>query len=312
MRVTNKFGLPQAFVKAVENDPYDAKADYSVTGLLKPVRQSYLQMHHDDQIEEDCSERVWALFGKAVHSILEKYGDDYAEQRFTVYREGVSISGQMDVTDREFTGATIIDWKVSSVWGLIFEKGGVKPEWEQQLNLYRLLAEENGLPVRGLKVVLILRDWSKGEYDRRRLRGELGGYPESQVVTLDVPIWPLEKAEEFMMERLVAHAEPIKIMSQMALDGMDGDDSIPSIEDCIPDCTDEETWAQPAKYAVKAPKRKSAVRVFDSRIDAEDYIEKDSRPLFLEVRPGKRPRCENYCNVSLFCSQYQEWRRLNE
>jgi hypothetical protein len=47
---------------------------------------------------------------------------------------------------------------------------------------------------------------------------------------------------------------------------------------------------------------KRAVRVFDTRKEAEDNITKAD--LSVEERPGSSVRCESYCRVSSFCPQY--------
>ena len=70
MRITNERNLPYALVKAVENDSYNmGSADKSVTGLLQPPRQSALRELHADEVTEDASARVYALYGQLVHSL---------------------------------------------------------------------------------------------------------------------------------------------------------------------------------------------------------------------------------------------------
>lgn len=76
MSFTNVHDLPQALVRAIENDPYSGTTDLkarrvSVTRLIAPPQIVKLQQEHPD-IEEDVSERLWSLLGSAVHAIIER------------------------------------------------------------------------------------------------------------------------------------------------------------------------------------------------------------------------------------------------
>ena len=73
MKITNKAGLPEAIVQAVRADPYDkGAARFSVTELIGPPIIRLLHQQHDDEVEEDAADRIWSLFGSAVHGILER------------------------------------------------------------------------------------------------------------------------------------------------------------------------------------------------------------------------------------------------
>ena len=75
MRITNNLGLPQPIVDAVSNDDYTRGiANISATGLLAPPRQAALLEAHGADLEEDASDRIFSLFGKAIHGILENGG----------------------------------------------------------------------------------------------------------------------------------------------------------------------------------------------------------------------------------------------
>ncbi len=100
---TNRANLPDAIVAAVVNDAYTkGNAEISVTGLLKPPRQAVLEAKHQDEITQDVSERVWSLLGQSVHSILEQANRrGIAERRLSIACEGWTISGGMDLYDKE-------------------------------------------------------------------------------------------------------------------------------------------------------------------------------------------------------------------
>ena len=78
-------------------------------------------------------------------------------------------------------------------------------------------------------------------------------------------------------------------------------------DDELPECTAEERWERPIKYAVKKEGRKSALRVLDSLKDAENYMaeKKLFAKHFVETRQGESVRCESYCAVQPFCNQYK-------
>ena len=87
MKITNNFGMPQPFVDFAINDKYSkGKADISVTSLIDSPKIRLMKDKYDDQIEVDAVDMVWALFGTAVHSVLEKskQSDDIiTEERLT-------------------------------------------------------------------------------------------------------------------------------------------------------------------------------------------------------------------------------------
>lgn len=272
MRVTNKFGLPESIVKAVENDPYKGGGDISVTTLIAPPQMRLLSNHYRDELEEDASDRIWSLIGQAVHSILERIDDgSIKEQRLYMDVEGWSVSGQFD----RYLNKSLIDYKITSVWSV---KQGVKREWEEQLNLLAVLCRANGYPVERLGVTAILRDWRKNE------AYQYSDYPQSQVQTIPIPLWEHERATAFMVERVNLH--------QRVTNG----EHIP--------CTNEERWHRGEKWAVMKKGRKSALRLLDTELEAKAWMEKNDPKGEIVHRPGNYIRCEQYCSVSRFCKQY--------
>ena len=101
VKITNKHGLPQALVNAVQNDPYDGGvADISVTRLIQPPQIGYLA--RGVELEEDVSERIWVLLGQAVHTILERayqHSDALVEQRLYTECCGWTVSGKPDLLE---------------------------------------------------------------------------------------------------------------------------------------------------------------------------------------------------------------------
>jgi hypothetical protein len=282
MELTNNFGLPGAFVEAIKNDTYvpGKDTDASVTGLLAPPRQQALMKLHGGDIVGDVSDRVFALIGQAIHSILERAEPSaMTEDRLYMDIEGWRISGQYDrLTLR---GVTLQDYKIMSVWEVLH---GLKPEKEQQLNMLQQLAVDNGYDkISRLEVIGVFRDWSKSKarYDKK--------YPQAQVKRMPVELWPEEKRVEFIRERIRLHK---------------------AARETLPECTQDERWATPDKWAVMKKGRKSAVRLLDSETEAEVFMRNKNVPGgYIVHRKGESKRCQDYCDVSVFCEQ---WAKLKE
>ena len=275
MKLTNRTGLPEAIFEAVKADPYSrGDADISVTELIGPPRIAALKRKFEAQLEEDASDRIWSLLGQSIHTILERANrTGIAERRLNLSCEGWTISGGMDLYEES---GVLVDYKTTSAWSC---KGGVKDEWEKQLNVYAEILRANGQAVTGLRVVAILRDWSKLEARRDP------AYPQAQVVSFDVTLWPAEVAQKYVRERVILH-------KQARVD--------------LPECSQEDRWAKPTKYAVMKKGGARAVKLYDSEADAAAHAATDTKLLRVDVRPGEATRCEAYCPVAKFCTQFQQ------
>ena len=157
MKITNKHNLTKSIYNALVNDTYKGPKNeltrISVSTLKDAPRIHYLKVRHWEEIEEDASARLWALLGTSVHAILERAEDAQSikEERVEELVDGVIISGQMDIL-RE---SRIEDYKVTSVWSIVFNPNGRK-EWELQQNIYRWLAHKRGFDVKELIINAIL------------------------------------------------------------------------------------------------------------------------------------------------------------
>lgn len=72
MNFTNIHNIEDSIARAVQNDPYSHSGDISVTGLVRPPQMAALEYQHRNEIEEDVSDKLWALLGSAVHVILDR------------------------------------------------------------------------------------------------------------------------------------------------------------------------------------------------------------------------------------------------
>lgn len=297
---TNHHNIPNRIVAAVTRDEKFSLGRYSVTQLLAPPRiRRYLQEH---TVEEDVSERVWALLGKGVHAVID--GGDHATQE-------IEISGSVDVDGRsvwvsgtidDFRGGVLRDWKVTgtSTW-----RAGGRSEWIAQLNFYSWLLQRGRMrrsaqrssldahiPVvpNGIAVTMIFRDWigaraKAGAGAGAGVSGVATDYPAAPIATLDIPMWSVEAVEEMIVDRLRVH---------MAAEATDLAD--------LSLCSDEERWHRPGEFAVMKAGRKRAMRVFSRREDAVAFAEHQGiGGLSIDARPGVDARCADYCPVRSVC-----------
>lgn len=280
MKITNQLNLPAPLVRAIQADPYNkGDCDYSVTTLIKPPRIVELERRHDNELEEDAADRIFALMGQIGHLVLERGGaGELTEKRFYATRLGKKIGGQLDL----WANNTILDYKLTSIWAA---KDGLKPEWECQLNLLALLARENGIEVTAAQIVALYRDWSIGSARREQ------DYPQRQCQVFPVPLWPAEKQESYLADRISRHLRAV-------------------IE--LPLCTPLERWARPEKWAVMKEGNKRALKLYDTEAEALNMHQIGYKPkLYVEHRPGVQTRCLDYCPVSAHCSWWQEYQKTH-
>ncbi len=295
--LTNKLDLPEPFLRACEAERY-SKGDvrYSASELVKPARMAALERLYRDVIVEDVADHVWSLFGTIVHKILELSGAPETgaliEERLYAEVAGVRISGKMDHCVL-YPDGRLDDYKTTSVWAVIH---GLKREWEEQLNIYRFLQHANGRAVTALRVVAFLKDWSIG---KARASSENGSYPKKAVVALEVPVWDIERAEQFVRERIQTHVEA----DRWAQEPVHLDKSQQATE---PLCSPEERWLRPIRYAVVKEGNKRATRVYDTSGEA-DYAAHALGNAHIERRGGEPVRCIDYCSVGRagLCTQWE-------
>lgn len=284
MNITNNAGLPAALVEAITADPYPAgkTGDISCTRLIDAPRIRVLTQRHGKDITEDCSTRIWSLLGQSVHTILERahtvFEPAIVERRLFSEMQGWQVSGVFDRLGLLEGGATLQDYKCTSVWSVI---RGPKPEWENQLNVLAWLAARNRIKVSRLEIVAILRDWSRG-------KAKAGGdYPAHQVKVLPVPMWDKARANAYITERVRLH-QAAELLA----------------DDDLPECTALERWQGADVFAVKKPGRKSAVKLHDTAEAAAAHVAELGGAHYVEHRPGQSVRCADYCPVSSFCNQW--------
>lgn len=221
MKITNLAGLPEVFVRAVANDPYSkGESDFSATGLSEPARASALIEQFKGVLEVEACTRVASIIGQGAHSIAERAarpGIDLCEKRFfaefTVDGAKFIISAQIDLFETD-TG-NLYDWKTTKAYAFSKKAGsGKKPEWITQMNIGAEIMRRNGHDVKSLNIIAMLKDWKKRE-------AGTAGMPATEVVHVELPLWPSAQVVEYIETRIRAQV---------------------SARASLPECTSAETW----------------------------------------------------------------------
>lgn len=281
MKVTNELNLPQAFVNAVSRKRHNATGCFSATTLNKGAKEIVLTDRHYDELTVDASDNVWAVFGTAVHCLLENQTDNnFHEEHIELPVSNSTVTGTIDSYDLEH--ATIYDWKTASTWKVIYQDFA---DWYQQGMTYAWLLTKTGLEVRRCKFVALLKDHSK-----TKARQDCT-YPQSPVFVYEFEVTPEELQQT--EQRIYDKVREIEAAYELA-------------DDDITPCTDAERWADGEKWAVMKNGRKSAVKLFDTRAEAEAMAGENGNSYYVEHRPAVSKKCLEYCSCCDFCSFYHE------
>jgi len=281
MKITNRFDLPAPVVRALTTDDYSrGKSDLSVTQIIDSPRVRLLRKQHDEKIEEDVSDMVWSVLGRAAHKVLEDSDEEgyTIEERVFAEVEGWRLSGAIDL-QKHGNILSLYDYKVTSVWSVIYGKSS----WETQLNCYAyLLWKAKKQKVGALNIIAILRDWNRRDAGKP-------DYPSSPIMEIPIQLWSQDEQQRYVTERVRLHQDA---ESSMVLG------------EPLPLCSAEERWEKQTTYAVRKKANKRALRVFKSMDEANAFLEEG---MVIDERKGESTRCaQDWCRVSQWCEQYQE------
>lgn len=286
MKITNKYNLPAPLVKAVSLTRHESDDDpraIRVSQVIMPVQLRALLKRHEQEIEEDASDRIFSLLGTLLHDRLEgnakNLADCTTEEALTTEVLGWKITGHYDLSEFTLDGEVLTDWKLTSIYAMA--DNNLKPEWDTQVNIYAELIRQAGKRVSRAQVVAIGRDWSKRRAEREP------DYPQKQVICRPVYLWTSDQVRHYLERRIALH-------QKAQHDG------------AWPECTPQERWATSEVWAVMKKGNKRAVKRHYDAQSAEKHltsIVKDREKHFIEHRAGESIRCKSYCPVSRFCPQ---------
>ena len=280
MKVSNRLNLPAAFVNAVSTARHNEAGCFSATTLNKGAKEIILTDRHFDEITVDAADSVWAVWGTAVHALLESQPDNnFHEESFKVPVSNSFVTGQVDSYDME--NGVINDWKTASVWKVQFNDF---KDWRAQGLTYAWLLQQSGLEVKKCRFVALLKDHSKTKAKTD------SSYPQSPVFIYEFDVTAADLEET--AARILAKVQEIE--SAYKLD-----------DDAIEPCSAEERWADGEKWAVMKNGRKTAVKVFDNQLDADAMAGEMGNAYYVEHRPAISRKCGDYCNCKDFCNFYK-------
>jgi len=282
MIITNKLNLPQAFVEMANKEYTPKPKRYSVTALLKGTREAILEKRYYNEIEQDVSDMIWLLFGSAAHLILEQQQEsdhEIKETKLAIEIGDYTVSGIFDLYNDKTK--TITDYKTCSVWKVVY---GDYSEWRLQLLLYAWMMKQIGFDVQRGEIVAIMKDHtkSKAKYDKN--------YPQLPVqkITFHFTEEDFITAEDFLTAKFAEIKECEKLPD----------------EDLLL-CTPKERYNSGDKYAVMKKGKKRALRVLDTKEEAEQWKD-NSGGDYIDVREGVDKKCLDYCSACQFCSHYKK------
>ena len=286
--ITNKHNLPKVFENFARSNEYSrGESDISVTSLIDSPQIFKLKESNRDKLDVDVSDQIFSILGTAVHSILESSASDDCIVEERIFHKikhpsgkQIVISGAVDLREKCpdcGDGWIVSDYKTCTVNTVRYAKEG-KPEWEKQLNCYAyLLRSERKQKICGLRIIALCRDWSVQ-------KAAIAGNPETPIVTIEIPMWDQDQAISFVQERISEHLK----------------------EDSI--CSPADRWMRPGKYAVMREKRATAVKLFQTEEDANEYLPQlRGGGYYVQYRESQNIRCmNNYCEVSAYCKQWSD------
>lgn len=283
MNITNKLNLPKPFVSAVTKEYTYKDKQYSVTSLLKDVREILLTRRHNEEIEQDVADMIWLILGTAVHKVLEESKEEKTEFKEEHFVEevmnGYKLSGQADLYNAEQKMVT--DYKTCSCWKVMYD------DWEdyrKQLLMYAWAFKQMGFEVDKGQIVAVIKDHSK---TKAKVDSSYPQYPVYKKIFSFTNV-DFEEIEKFIKDKfeLIAKYE-----------------NTPDNE--LPICSAEQRWNEGDKYAVKKKGNKRAIRVYDTLEEAETHLKQDNN-LELEIRKGIDKKCLEYCSCCEFCNYYKK------
>lgn len=288
MILTNKFNLPDIIVRAIGESYPPQIGRVAVTALIDSPLIRYLKIKHWGQLEEDVSDRLWALLGQAAHTVIQRGRphDARAEEYLKLPVNGMNVTGRSDLIIVD----ELIDLKVTSVYSFLL---GEKESWVRQLNVYNFMANYLGIKIKSAKIYGILRDWSEmKQYGN-------DDYPPIPFFESEIELWPLEKTQKYIEERVRLHN-----LADIALQSDPEYSTFPTHLFC----TSADRWLRPTTYAVMKGKNVRAARVLGSFAEAQQWMidnGKTDKEFHIEERPGQAVRCERFCICKSVCPLYK-------
>lgn len=290
MQITNKLNLPKSFVNFASDGNHSIIPNrYSCTEILGSIREVILNRRHYDEIKVDVADCVPALFGTAVHQVLESKTpilETGLETECSIeYEFGENVlAGRIDLLN--INELSIEDYKTCSVSKV--SKKDFNDWYMQGMEYAYLVLLKRGIICKKLKFYALMKDWSKLK------SSVVSDYPASPIYVWEYNIQ--DSDYDFIGDYIKRTLEGLAYAEKNLVD------------EHLPMCTDEERWYTGTKYAVyKKVGDARAAYVADTEEDAHNYISnKCGGAGEIVVRKGEYLKCKYCCSCSKFCKRGEE------
>ena len=333
MKVSNKLNLPEAFVKAVSVTRHNAPGCYSATTLNKGTKEIILTDRHFDEIEVDASDNVWAVFGTAVHKIMQAQDSSFLlyilksvveeyknrktegdETEFTYFESVINrIKGFIK---SKYAGNSFVEESFKIPVGNSFVTGQVDSYDMENATIYDWktarvwkiqYADFTDWRQQGLTYAWLLQqsglEVKKCRFvallkDHSKSKAKFdANYPQSPVYIYEFAVTPADL--EATCARILKKVQEIEAAQKMS-------------DDEIEACTAEERWADAEKWALMKNGRKTAVKLYDNQQEAEAAAGEQGNSYYVEPRPAVSRKCGDYCNACKWCNFYKSMNKGGE
>lgn len=327
MRVTNKLNLPAAFVHAVSTERHNAPGCFSATTLNKGAKEIVLTDRHYDEITVDASEQIWAVFGTAVHRIMQgqdeifllqllrSFVDEWKKDepeidepatapyiKRVLQRMQARIKAKVAKNEfcEECFDVAVANSHVTGQVDLYDMERGIINDWKTASVWKVQFADFKDWRAQGLTYAWLLKksglEVNKCRFvallkDHSKTKAKTdASYPQSPVFTyeFDVTEDDLRETEARILRKVQEIEAAYKV----------GDDDIEP-------CTSDERWADGEKWAVMKNGRKTAIKLFDNEADADAMAGELGNSHYVEHRPAISRKCADYCACCEFCNFYK-------
>lgn len=332
MAIIDSYNLPAPVLAAIQNDEHVSQGSHiGAASLASPPKQLALRKRHADAITEEAVDRVWSLFGQAVHVVLERAGKDQSPERRRV-DDAITLIESLLPTDTSIVDGPLF----AAIENLhrLRERYAPAPQtfltfteerWEIEVLGWRVAARCDHLTLDGdgtltdykVSSVWSVKDGAKSDWVAQlnatdQIRADATGAPRAGRLQAVVFCrdWRknerLQYGDDYPEQQVVTVRIPVwspektraYIEQRVALH------QAAQLHGELPDCTAEERWERPTTWAVKKPANKKATRVYATRAEAQQHVA-SAPDLIVEERPGVSPRCAQYCTALPFCAQGQ-------
>lgn len=192
----------------------------------------------------------------------------------------------------------IIDHKVTRSYAVKRSiQEGVGAAWSVQMNQERAIFQAQGWDIESAWLMCFCRDWEERNED---------DWPNCPFATFQIPPENHEALMSRLQLRVIEHVEALFMASEVKL----------------PECTYDERYQKPDQWVIYHPTGGRAIP--NGRFTNREEAEATWRQLQQEQGPDAWPypepqrhidqpkRCLTYCDVSSFCSQFAELKKMRK